>query len=39
MKKKRLIIYTTSNDKNKSKNLLNVFLNNEKYKLEFVHLD
>ena len=37
--KKRLIIYTTSNDKNKSKNLLNVFLNNEKYKLEFVNLD
>ena len=36
---KRLIIYTTSNDKNKSKNLLDVFLNNEKYKLELVNLD
>ena len=39
IKKNRLIIYTTSNDKNKAKNLLNIFLNNEKYKLEFVNLD
>lgn len=37
--KNRLIIYTTSNDKNKAKNLLNIFLNNEKYKLERVDLD
>lgn len=37
--KNRLIIYTTSNDKNKAKNLLNIFLNNEKYKLESVNLD
>ena len=39
IKKNQLIIYTTSNDKNKAKNLLNIFLNNEKYKLEFVNLD
>ena len=37
--KNRLTIYTTSNDKNKAKNLLNIFLNNEKYKLERVNLD
>ena len=37
--KNRLTIYTTSSDKNKSKNLLNIFLNNEKYKLERVNLD
>lgn len=36
--KNRLTIYTTSNDKNKAKNLLNIFLNNEKYKLERVNL-
>lgn len=38
-KKNKLIIYTTSNDKIKAKNLLNIFLNNENYKLEFVNLD
>lgn len=37
--KNRLTIYTTSSDKNKAKNLLNIFLNNEKYKLERVNLD
>lgn len=37
--KNRLKIYTTSSDKNKAKNLLNIFLNNEKYKLERVNLD
>ena len=37
--KNRLTIYTTSSDKNKAKNLLNIFLNNEKYKLEFINLD
>ncbi len=37
--KNRLTIYTTSNDQNKAKNLLNIFLNNEKYKLERVNLD
>ena len=37
--KNRLTIYTTSSDKNKVKNLLNIFLNNEKYKLERVNLD
>lgn len=37
--KNQLTIYTTSNDKNKAKNLLNIFLNNEKYKLERVNLD
>ena len=37
--KNRLTIYTTSNDKNKAENLLNIFLNNEKYKLERVNLD
>lgn len=37
--KNQLTIYTTSNDKNKAKNLLNIFLNNEKYKLEFINLD
>lgn len=37
--KNRLTIYTTSNDKNKAKNLLNIFLNNEKYKLERINLD
>ena len=37
--KNKLIIYTTSNDKNKAKKLLNIFLNNGKYKLEFVNLD
>lgn len=37
--KNRLTIYTTSNDKNKAKNLLNIFLNNEKYKLEGINLD
>ena len=37
--KNQLTIYTTSSDKNKAKNLLNIFLNNEKYKLERVNLD
>ena len=37
--KNRLTIYTTSSDKNKAKNLLNIFLNNEKYKLERVNLN
>ena len=37
--KNQLTIYTSSNDKNKAKNLLNIFLNNEKYKLERVNLD
>ena len=37
--KNQLTIYTTSSDKNKAKNLLNIFLNNEKYKLESVNLD
>lgn len=36
--KNRLIIYTTSNDKNKAKSLLKIFLGNEKYKLENVNL-
>lgn len=37
--KNRLTIYTTSNDKNKAKNLLNIFLNNKKYKFGSVNLD
>lgn len=36
--KNRLIICTTSEDKNKAKNLLKIFLNKEKYKLECVNL-
>lgn len=37
-KKNRLIIYTTLKDKNKAKNLLKIFLNYEKYKLECINL-